>query len=251
MSNIYLFGFGNLGRHLASFFLSRGIKISGIFTEQEQAHTQITLFKRIQVNQIVKSGDILFVTTNDDALIDVINGIANPEVVKIICSGAKRLSDFNENGLLGVWYPLYSFSKDFEINWNKVPIFIEYRDSISETALKKINEKLGIETRVLNSENRSKLHLAAVFANNFVNACMIASHEILSGNNQVNFMDLLPIIEQTVAKVKVNNPLVCQTGPAKRNDILTMQRHLEMLDSMKGESEVYDKFSQYIQQKLN
>lgn len=250
MSNVYLFGYGNLGRHLTSLFLSRGIKVAGIFSEQQHDNTSIAFFGRQLVNEKLQDGDILFVTCKDDSLVDVLQSIQNNRVYKIICSGAAQISDFNGVTLLGVWYPLYSFSRDLKIDWSKVPVFIEYTDEQTGKILKQLNLELGIKSKTLNSENRSKLHLAAVFANNFVNACLIATSEILNGSEQINFSDLLPIIEQTIEKVKDMSPLDCQTGPAKRNDLLTMKRHMDMLNSMLDEKDVYVNLSKYIQQKI-
>jgi predicted short-subunit dehydrogenase-like oxidoreductase (DUF2520 family) len=128
-------------------------------------------------------------------------------------------------------------------------VFIEYKDHETESFLKKLNEQLGLDCRVLNSEHRANLHLSAVFANNFVNACMIACQEILKNNEGANFQDLLPIINQTVEKLKNASALDCQTGPARRNDGLTMKKHLDYLKSNPYEQQLYLNISQYIQQK--
>ena len=117
-------------------------------------------------------------------------------------------------------------------------------------SLEKLNISLNINVKLLSSNERSQLHLAAVFANNFVNACLVGSHEVLSGNEQLNFSYLLPIIQQTIDKVKHSNPMLVQTGPALRGDEKTMSNHLMQLENHREESEIYIALSKYIQQKF-
>lgn len=249
LPNIYILGYGNLGQHLLKLFLSRGIAVKGIFTNQN-VESATRVFRKSEINSILKPHDLVFVVTKDDEIKSNIYNISVDNVLKVICSGGLSLSEISDKNV-GVWYPLYSFSKEVVVDWNKIPVFVEYNHSDLENAISQLNENLNIQNRFLNSEHRGKLHVAAVFANNFVNACLIASSEVLIElNNNVNFQDLLPIIEQTVDKVKVNNAKENQTGPAKRGDLKIMQKHLLSLENFPNEKVLYECISQYIQQKM-
>ena len=84
-----------------------------------------------------------------------------------------------------------------------------------------------------------------------MNACLIASAEVLKEQQtDVGFQDLLPIIMQTVEKVKVKKAIENQTGPAKRGDNQTMQKHLMSLENLPNEKILYESISLYIQQKF-
>jgi predicted short-subunit dehydrogenase-like oxidoreductase (DUF2520 family) len=72
------------------------------------------------------------------------------------------------------------------------------------------------------------LHLAAVLVNNFTNHLATIAQDYLT-TAALPFNWLLPLLEETVAKLKEQPALTAQTGPAKRNDQTTIQRHLELL----------------------
>lgn len=249
-SKVYILGYGNLGQHLLKLFLSRGIQVGGVFTSQKLDSVLVPIFPKSQVNDILTDQDLIFITTKDDEIQSNINRISNEFVVKLYCSGSMALSTFGNYHNVGVWYPLYSFSGDIEIDWNLVPVFVEYSDPATQMSLENLNSHLNLNVQFLNSKDRSQLHLSAVFANNFVNACFIGSNTVIEGNEKLRFEYLLPIIQQTVDKLKLSHPMALQTGPAKRGDEVTMLNHLKQLDNFKEEADVYIAISKYIKQKF-
>ncbi len=251
ISKIYIVGYGNLGKHLSEYFIQNSINFGGIFTDQSISIEGIEIYSKSAINQTLKSGDVLFVTTKDDEIASLIHQIENPDVVKIYCSGSVSLESLSTISNCGVWYPLYSFSGNTSIDWNKVPVFIEYSNEYVFELLSNICGELNKEFHVLNSQNRKQLHLAAVFANNFVNACFIGANEVIKENESLKFDFLLPIIQQTIEKVAIENPKDCQTGPAKRHDENTLLEHSIMLKQLPTEQALYKAISKFIQQNFN
>ena len=251
ISKIYVVGYGNLGKHLSEYFIQNSINFGGIFTDQNISVAGIDIYRKSAINQTLKTGDVLFVTTKDDEIASVIRQVENPDVVKIYCSGSVSLESLSTISNCGVWYPLYSFSGNTSIDWNKVPVFIEYSNEYIFEILSNLCGELNKEFHVLNSQNRKQLHLAAVFANNFVNACFIGANEVIKENESLKFDYLLPIIQQTIEKVAIGNPKDCQTGPAKRHDENTLIEHSNMLKQLPSEQAIYKAISTYIQQKIN
>ena len=251
ISKIYVVGYGNLGKHLSEYFIQNSINFGGIFTDQSISIEGIEIYSKSAINQTLKSGDVLFVTTKDDEIASVIRQVENPDVVKIYCSGSVSLESLSTISNCGVWYPLYSFSGNASIDWNKVPVFIEYSNEYVFELLSNICGELNKEFHVLNSQNRKQLHLAAVFANNFVNACFIGANEVIKENESLKFDFLLPIIQQTIEKVAIGNPKDCQTGPAKRHDENTLLEHSNMLKQLPSERALYKAISKFIQQNFN
>lgn len=247
---VYILGYGNLGKHLLELFLSRGIDVGGVFSNQTLDLSGVQTFSKTRINEILVEGDILFVTTKDNDIQSSIFDITNDAVIKLYCSGSIALSEFTDCNHVGIWYPLYSFSSEVEIDWKLVPVFVEYSDSVTQMSLEKLNNSLNLNIRFLSSEDRAQLHLSAVFANNFVNACLVGSQEVLKENEQLSFNYLLPIIQQTIDKVKLNNPIYVQTGPAFRGDETTISKHLKQLSSCAEEAVIYKAISKYIQQKF-
>jgi hypothetical protein len=92
--------------------------------------------------------------------------------------------------------------------------------------------------------------LAAVFACNFTNHFYQIANDLLASKN-MSFDLLLPLITETVNKVKSSSPEDAQTGPAKRNDQKTMQKHLNLLQGNDNLQTLYKLISAEIQNKSN
>src|SRR5690606_18219747 len=78
------------------------------------------------------------------------------------------------------------------------------------------------------SKQRLSLHTAAVFACNFTNHFYAIAADILNKHG-LDFDLIRPLILETAQKVMENQPKEVQTGPAVRNDIRTMEKHLALL----------------------
>jgi len=153
--------------------------------------------------------------------------------------------DLNKKHKRGVLYPLQSFSKDAEIDFANVPICIETIDKESYPLLKEVASSLGGPTKRVNSNQRRVLHLAAVFVNNFTNQLFRIGHEITESEG-AEFDLLKPLILETAKKVQDMSPYMAQTGPAKRNDQKTINKHLKILKN-KHHKNLYELLTASIQ----
>ena len=97
----------------------------------------------------------------------------------------------------------------------------------------------------MNSKNRFAVHVAAVFANNFVNSLYQASYDILEKNN-LSFDIIKPLLETTLNNALLNKPQLVQTGPAKRNDQLTIKHHLAFLKKNPDLKNIYSQLNKLI-----
>ncbi len=89
------------------------------------------------------------------------------------------------------------------------------------------------------------MHISAVFACNFTNAFYTIAQEITDSVN-LDFDLLRPLIQETADKAMLNDPKDVQTGPAKRNDVQIMQKHLKLLENETQLKDLYQSVSQYI-----
>jgi predicted short-subunit dehydrogenase-like oxidoreductase (DUF2520 family) len=96
----------------------------------------------------------------------------------------------------------------------------------------------------LSSLQRKKIHVAAVFVNNFTNHMYTIAHNICEDYN-VPFNILQPLIQETSQKIENLTPKEAQTGPAIRNDVETIKNHLNLLT--KTQQEIYLKITKSIQ----
>ena len=72
--------------------------------------------------------------------------------------------------------------------------------------------------------------MIAVVINNFGNHLLQLGSE-LSEHNNIPFDIFGPLIKETYEKAVAMGPQHTQTGPAKRNDQQTLDKHLSMLES--------------------
>ena len=147
----------------------------------------------------------------------------------------------------GVCYPLQTFSKTRAVDVSKVPFFIEGSDAETEERLCQLAERLSTSVQRLSSEKRKSLHLAAVFTCNFVNHLYVLGGELLAKEG-IDARLLLPLIDETAAKVHDMSPLAAQTGPAVRYDENVIQKQLAQLEADSTKWEIYALMSQSIHQ---
>jgi predicted short-subunit dehydrogenase-like oxidoreductase (DUF2520 family) len=100
----------------------------------------------------------------------------------------------------------------------------------------------------LSSDDRQYLHLAAVFACNFVNHCYALSAEILEKHG-LPFDVMLPLIDETARKVHEMHPLDAQTGPAVRYDENVIRHQIQLLREFPFMKDIYDRLSMNIHRK--
>ena len=123
---------------------------------------------------------------------------------------------------------MQTFSLDRELNYRKVPLFLETSLSEDMALLCQLASSISDVQMPMSGEQRRSLHLAAVFACNFVNHLFALSHDILQENN-IPFNMLFPLIEETVSKLHSLSPHEAQTGPALRWDTTVLQSHMNMI----------------------
>lgn len=145
----------------------------------------------------------------------------------------------------GVLYPMQTFSKQREVDFNTVPFFIEASAPAEVELLRMVAVRLSPKVYEVTSGQRRYLHLAAVFACNFANHMYALSSHILEKQG-IPFEVMLPLIDETAGKVHELSPTQAQTGPAVRYDENVISKHLEMLADEESLQELYEKISKSI-----
>ncbi len=93
----------------------------------------------------------------------------------------------------------------------------------------------AIEINECTSRQRMELHIAAVFACNFVNNMMMHAQKLLRSAG-TDLTAIKPLIEETIGKALSGADLESvQTGPARRGDLRIIERHLSALDGEQRE----------------
>jgi predicted short-subunit dehydrogenase-like oxidoreductase (DUF2520 family) len=108
------------------------------------------------------------------------------------------------------------------------PLCIEANNESNYKFLQEVAEDISKNVYKIDSKERLSLHIAAVYACNFVNHMYAMAEEIIS-QHQLNWELLHPLIQETAEKIKYSKPSRAQTGPAVRKDKSTLDKHLNFL----------------------
>ncbi len=246
MIRVVLIGYGNVGFHLYQAMNAlKEIEVVQVYNRKSSFRKNLPTDTGITNSfEELKEADIYILTVSDDAIISVSQKLKMKDKLVVHTSGNTSLHAIDKKHRRGVFYPLQTFSTQREVNFSEVPICIETENKTDEESLRQLAGHLGCNTHKLSTDQRRSLHLAAVFVNNFTNHLYRIGHELCEAN-RVPFDILKPLIKETAAKLDDLTPFMAQTGPAKRGDTKTVNKHLELLENEK-QKEVYNTFSQLI-----
>jgi predicted short-subunit dehydrogenase-like oxidoreductase (DUF2520 family) len=175
----------------------------------------------------------LIITAIPDSLLQsVLKGInCGKETIVVHTAGSFGLEVFPGELLrTGVFYPLQTFSVHRHIDFDGLPFIIEASDEQVNKVLSDLAISIGGKIISVSSQQKIALHTAAVFMCNFSNYMLTAGKEV-ADRAGLPFGIFFPLIRETMAKAIESGPEHSQTGPAIRNDRITIDRHLELLSS--------------------
>lgn len=253
---ISIVGAGNVGNFLALEFFGKGCRIVQILNRTNEK--AVRLAQKVNAEAVDKPEllnpdvDLIILSLPDKAIIDFSEKVSKlfPDVLLASTAGSVELKDLNDaNKTCGVLYPLQSFTLKTHPTSSIVPFCIEGPTAEITEKLKRIASIISKDVREVSSEQRLLLHLSAVFACNFSNHMMTIAHKIINQAG-VDFDILWPLVEETMSRLKQHDPGEMQTGPAIRNDKITINKHLEMLKDYDNElfAKLYSLISESITQ---
>lgn len=255
IESISFIGAGNVAASLAVGFKSCGLTINEIWSRQIAnaellaAKTNASVCK--DIGNINKNVDLIVISVKDDVLLNVLEQLPQNLISIVHTSGSldmKKLKNCSNN--IGVLYPLQSFTKNENINWLDVPICVETNSDLFTDKLFELGKLLSKQVEYINSTQRIQLHIAAIFANNFSNYLYSLAYNIVT-KQHLPFSLLLPLIKETTNRLNTNDPFLMQTGPAKRNDLALIKKHIELLKGNQNAKEVYGFLSDAIVNKAS
>lgn len=230
INSISIIGTGNVAFHLGNAFFDQGIQIDFVVGRNlTDAEVLASRWKATAINTYSEiNSDLILLCVSDDAINVVIDSL-DPTIPVAYTSGAVDLTNLNRRENIGVFYPLQTFSKNKSIDLFEVPFLIESKGVILSQQLFDLAWKLSKKVIFANSEERKKIHVAAVWVNNFTNHMVYQAKNYLD-QHSLDWELLRPLLAETMDKIKTMDPFDAQTGPARRNDIHTIETHLAMLN---------------------
>ncbi|MFZ0471710.1 MAG: Rossmann-like and DUF2520 domain-containing protein [Bacteroidales bacterium] len=247
--NISFIGAGNVAEALCRGLMAAGHRIRSVASRgADSAHAlaAATGAEWRRDLSIPDNCDILILAVTDTSVAEVAREVILPDRTVIAhTAGSVSLDALGRNRRAGVFYPLQTFTKGFMPELKKVPFFIEATDEPSLNLLRELATDIGAGAWDCDTEKRRHLHVAAVFANNFSNF-MMTTGEAIATEAGFDPSLLRPLMEETVLKALRTGPERAQTGPAVRQDVRTMESHLELLSFSPEYQELYRLISRMI-----
>jgi predicted short-subunit dehydrogenase-like oxidoreductase (DUF2520 family) len=228
MIKISLLGYGNLGQHLARKLQElEGIQLVEIYSPSQKTDKSLNV-PIINELKNLSDADLYIAAVSDDAIAEISQKLPQ-DYILVHTSGTVAMDVLGRQSKRGVFYPLQSFSKGHSVAFDQIPICIEANNAETLGLLERLAAKISQKVVHISSRDRLNLHLGAVLVNNFTNHLYTLSKHHLKQKGLS--LDLLhPLILETAQKAVVIGPEWSQTGPAKRGDLKTIERHLGLIE---------------------
>ena len=229
---VVIIGTGNVATILGKKIMAAGHTIAQVVGRDFEKSN--ILASILQSNPIYNTryinltADIYIIAVSDSSVASVANQLKLKDKIVVHTAAALPLNILAASSRnFGVLYPLQTLVKEMS-SMPSVPVLIDASNEATKKTLMKFAADWAERVQIANDEERLKLHIAAVFVNNFTNYIFTLAEEYCKKEN-LKFNMLYPLIEETATRIKSQSPAVVQTGPAVRKDNQTIEKHLQLL----------------------
>ena len=247
---ICLIGAGNLATQLGIALLEKGHQIAQVWSRTSKSAAGLALKLKceytIEISSITSDADIYIIAVNDNAIETLLSMRFWGNTLIVHTAGSIPMDILASHATnFGVFYPFQTFTAEKKIDFNTIPVCIEANTPKNLEILNQLAQSVSRDIRIMDSNQRQQIHLAAVFVCNFVNHFYIIGEELLREKG-IGFEILKPLILETATKVISRSPVSAQTGPAIREDRNIIDKHLKLLDTHPDLKNLYALISERI-----
>lgn len=234
LQRVVVVGSGNLAEALAQAVAQSGAQLVQLFARNRERGPAVARLAGAPWSddpQQLAVADLYLLAVSDRAVAEVAEGLPIPAGAAVVHTAGSVAMDAlpARYARRGVLYPLQTFTAGRAVDFRRIPLFVEASTPVLQEELEAFAARLSQAVHRLDSQQRVWLHLAGVFACNFVNA-MYAAGEGIVQRAGVGFEVLKPLLAETAAKAAAAaSPRTVQTGPAVRHDTATQARHEALL----------------------
>lgn len=237
-------GAGKVGNTLGKYFEQNNIELTGYYDTDINVALEAADFTRsgmyTSLSELVKSSDMIFITTTDSTIENVWGDVKELSIENKIfchCSGALSSDIFKgieEKGAFGYSiHPLFSCSSKTSSYKNLYDALITIEGSKERLSeVEELFKGLGNKTKIIDSSQKIKYHAAAVFASNQTIALAGQAADILEQCGFTRYeaiKSILFLMGHAIENIEIQGLAEALTGPVERNDIVTVQKHLQVL----------------------
>ncbi|MBS1512046.1 MAG: DUF2520 domain-containing protein [Bacteroidetes bacterium] len=231
---IVLIGSGNVATVLGRLFKQKQHEVIQVMS-RHLAHAKI-LAEELGCNYTNYDGttdmtaDLYVVAISDGVLFDLNKSFQMGSRMIVHTAGSVSkdvLKGISEN--YGILYPFQSLRKEIQ-QIPQIPFMVDGNNEYTISTLETFAQTVSPIVKRSGDEDRLKLHLAGVVVNNFTNHLYAMAEEFCE-KEHIDFKLLFPLINETTKRIETFSPKTVQTGPARRNDVYTLDRHLRTLNN--------------------
>ncbi len=245
-NKIVIIGFGKLGSHLYYSLKNAGYKNVNKITKKSSDGI---------INDSARNSEIIFICSRDGEIENIARKLKSLKInsgTKYVFHTSGALDSGilkavkSKNIFIASFHPVQTFdspAKNKSGYFENIYIALE-GDKEAVKIGTEIARKIGSKPILLSKESKILHHICSVFLSNYLIALFSQIPQILqksldfgnnksryiNGFNNVNFFDIYePIIKSTLLNIKNKGIVDSLTGPIVRNDLKTIEIHLETL----------------------
>ena len=249
MKTIGFIGSGRVGVSLGCYFKRRGVEISGYHSRTaehavEAARlTDSTAF--VHRPELIEKSDMIWITTSDDAIESCAEEIASeitpfssPKMF-LHASGVHScsvLQSLAEKGFeVAAAHPLLAFNDTEQAvdDLAKTYFALEGNEQVI-TSLTRFFQRTGNRTFVIEANQKPLYHAAACMLSNYLVTLFDVSCQMFEKAGmpkEIISSAAMPLLESVTANLKKANARDALTGPIKRGDRKTIDKHLQSIET--------------------
>jgi predicted short-subunit dehydrogenase-like oxidoreductase (DUF2520 family) len=248
--DIVLIGSGNAATVLGRKSRAAGHRIVQVYSRNgnhaNQLANRLGAVSTSYVSTIERNTDLTIIALRDEALTLFIKDLNNTNSTIVHTAGGISMEVLTGvSKSYGVLYPIQSLSREME-TIPVLTILTQGNDSSSTKIISDFASTIAETVMETSDEDRMKYHLAATIVNNFTNYLYIITETFCRKEN-ISFAILQPLMEETVTRLRTDSPASVQTGAASRNDLVTLEKHRELLKAYPALLNLYNLFTEEIQ----
>jgi predicted short-subunit dehydrogenase-like oxidoreductase (DUF2520 family) len=230
---VVIIGAGNVATVLGKLIVKRGHNVVQVFSQRlinaAQLADKINAVAINNLDEINLSADIYIIAVVDNAIASVAVSLHLSNQLLVHTSGTVSKDVLKGSSTnYGVLWPLQTLRKEIVLQ-PEIPFVVDGSNEEVKTAIESFAAQFSAIVIQADDDEKRKLHVAAVFASNFVNHLYVLTENYCKKEN-IDFKLLVPLIIETAERIKKYSPSEVQTGPAIRGDSVTIDKQLHDLE---------------------
>lgn len=245
--SIGFIGAGRVGTTLGRYFADNGLSVTGYYSRSRKSAEESAEFTGsaafADAEELLSVSSTVFITVPDGAITAVYSqlrdaGITGKQLCH--CSGSLTTEEafpgINESGAAGCSiHPLFPVSSRFEtFKELHEAFFCIEGDPVCAAQWRSILTGFGNKVREIAGAHKKAYHAACAISSNLVCALAAESIGLLRGcgfTEEEALEALRPLAMSNMEHIFTSGPVSALTGPAERNDIQTIKKHISCMDT--------------------